>query len=113
MVIGPIYTMVEAAKALRISRRSLQDLVRLHPCYFLNGRRKLFTERDLTSLIEAMRPLSADDLIAREKQRSRVARQSAEGSSVEARLRERLARPAKKKSTIRSSPSTPSTNAKG
>ena len=37
-----VYTMNEAAARLRISRRALQELVRKHPFYALNGRKKLF-----------------------------------------------------------------------
>jgi hypothetical protein len=50
-----IYTMKEAATALRISRRSLQDLIREYPHYALNGSRKLFSDADLAALWEAMR----------------------------------------------------------
>ena len=49
------FTMDEAAGVLRISRRSLQDLVKRHHFYYPNGRRKLFTESDITALREAMR----------------------------------------------------------
>jgi hypothetical protein len=47
--------MDETAEMLRISRRALQDLVKLHPHYYSNGRRKLFTESDIAALREAMR----------------------------------------------------------
>lgn len=50
-----ILTMNEAAERLRISRRSLQDLIKKHPHYAANGRKKLFSESDLTALWEAMR----------------------------------------------------------
>jgi hypothetical protein len=49
------FTMAEAAGVLRISRRSLQDLVKLHPHYYSNGKRKLFTESDIAALRDAMR----------------------------------------------------------
>ena len=38
------FNMDEAAKFLRISRRSLQEIVKRHPFYYPNGRRKLFQE---------------------------------------------------------------------
>lgn len=50
-----IYSMVEAAKKLRISRQSLQALVQQHPFYAANGRRKLFSDDDLAQLWQAMR----------------------------------------------------------
>jgi excisionase family DNA binding protein len=53
--LGPIYTMNEAAARMRISRRALQELIKRHPFYFPNGRRKLFTEDDLANLVAALR----------------------------------------------------------
>ena len=55
MGLGTILTMDEAAERLRISRRSLQDLVKDHPHYAANGRKKLFSEGDIAALWEAMR----------------------------------------------------------
>lgn len=49
-------TMDEAAAELRVSRRALQDILKRHPFYYPNGRRKLFTEAD----IEAIRHLIGD-----------------------------------------------------
>jgi len=53
--LGTIFTMEEAAEELHISRRALQDLIKLHPHYALNGHRKLFSESDIRALWEAMR----------------------------------------------------------
>ena len=52
---GDNYTMEEAARWLRISRRKLQDVVKRHPLYYPNGNRKLFAESDLVALREAIR----------------------------------------------------------
>lgn len=56
--LGPIYTMDEAAAALRMSRRAFQDLIKKHRHYHLNGHKKLFDTADLEALWDAMR---ADD----------------------------------------------------
>jgi hypothetical protein len=50
-----LYTMNEAAARLRVCRRVLQEVIKHHPYYFSNGRRKLFTESDMLALIAAMR----------------------------------------------------------
>lgn len=55
MNLGTILTMDEAAERLRISRRSLQELVKDHPHYAANGRKKLFSEGYIAALWEAMR----------------------------------------------------------
>jgi hypothetical protein len=39
--------MNEAAARLRVCRRVLQEVIKHHPYYFSNGRRKLFTESDM------------------------------------------------------------------
>lgn len=57
--LGQIFTMVEAADALHISRRALQELVKVHPHYALNGHKKLFSEDDIKALWECMRRHSA------------------------------------------------------
>src|SRR6185436_3297790 len=49
-----LFTMDEAASELRISRRSLQDFLRVHPYYRTFGRRKLFSREDINRLIEAL-----------------------------------------------------------
>lgn len=49
-----LLTMDEAATKLRISRRWLQDFIQDHPYYRTAGRKKLFTDEDITRLIEAM-----------------------------------------------------------
>src|SRR5262245_43130408 len=46
--------MDEVAAKLRISRRFLQTMIRSHPYYRLAGRKKLFTDEDVSRLIEAM-----------------------------------------------------------
>lgn len=66
-----IYTMEEAAARLRISRRTLQELIKDHRFYFSTGRRKLFTEGDIANLIEALREPPCRSSSSR---RSRVAR---------------------------------------
>ncbi len=48
------YTLDEVAQLFRVSRRTLQDFLRLHPYYRRLGRRKLFTEDDITRLYEAL-----------------------------------------------------------
>jgi hypothetical protein len=53
--LGPIYTMDEAAAALRMCRRTFSDLIRKHPHYHLNGHKKLFDVADLEALWDAMR----------------------------------------------------------
>lgn len=55
------FNMDEAAKLLRISRRSLQEIVKRHPFYYPNGRRKLFQESDIANLREAMRSEANED----------------------------------------------------
>jgi NUMOD4 motif/HNH endonuclease len=59
-------TMDEAAQTLRISRRTLQDLIVKHPCYSVVGnRRKIFSHKNIKQLFEAMQcrsnSLSATD----------------------------------------------------
>lgn len=63
------FTMDEAAGELRISRRALQDLVKRHEFYYPNGRRKLFTESDISALRAAMRQ-EAEETRERKKCRS-------------------------------------------
>ena len=48
-----LYTLEEVAERFRVSRRTLQDFLRDHPYYRTLGRRKLFTEADITRLYEA------------------------------------------------------------
>lgn len=48
-------TMAEAAEALRVSPRRLTDIIKVYPFYYPNGRRKLFTERDIEAITEALR----------------------------------------------------------
>src|SRR5215475_14649668 len=49
-----LFTLEEVAERFRVSRRTLQDYIRRHPYYRTLGRRKLFTEADITRLYEAM-----------------------------------------------------------
>jgi hypothetical protein len=53
--LGSIYTIVEAAAKLRISRRALQELVKAYPFYALNGNRKLFRDEDLLAIWKCMK----------------------------------------------------------
>src|SRR5262249_57779243 len=48
------FTLDEVAERFRVSRRTLQDFLRDHPYYRNLGRRKLFTEADITRLYEAL-----------------------------------------------------------
>ncbi|MGD0142137.1 MAG: hypothetical protein ABSC92_03170 [Rhizomicrobium sp.] len=69
--------MGEAADWLRISRRALQELVKQHPHYYANGRRKLFQESDITALRAALRQSSFNGpqiLQEADPQRSRPAK---------------------------------------
>src|SRR6185295_14014498 len=54
------FTMNEGASILRVSRRKLQDLIKDHPHFYLNGNRKLFSESDIVALREAMRAQAED-----------------------------------------------------
>jgi hypothetical protein len=65
------FSMNEAAQILRVSRRKLQDLIKDHPYYYLNGNRKLFTESDILGLREVMR-----DQIELDRQRKKECRSS-------------------------------------
>ena len=67
-----IYTMTEAACRLRMSRRSLQDLIKAKPFYFRNGARKLFTESDLAALVSALREPCRSSSSRRVKARRRA-----------------------------------------
>jgi excisionase family DNA binding protein len=49
-----LHTMDEAAKKLRVSRRWLQDFIQDHPYYRMAGRKKLFSEEDITRLQGAL-----------------------------------------------------------
>ena len=51
---GKLFTIIEAAAKLRISRRNLQDLLHRAPHYALNGNRKLFSEEHIAKLFDAM-----------------------------------------------------------
>ena len=53
--LGRIYTMDEVAQAMRMSRRSLQELLKKHPYYHRNGHKKLFRQADIEALWEAIR----------------------------------------------------------
>lgn len=50
-----LMTMDEAAEVLRVSRRSLQEIIKRHPFYVPNGNRKLFTEADLMAILAGLR----------------------------------------------------------
>ena len=49
-----LYTMVQVAERLHKSRRWLQSFLRDHPYYRLAGRSKVFTEADITKLVESL-----------------------------------------------------------
>ncbi len=49
-----LFTVEEVAERFRVSRRTLQDFLRDHPFYRTLGRRKLFSEADITHLYEAL-----------------------------------------------------------
>lgn len=52
--------MDEAAERLHVSRRAMQEIVKRHPHYYPNGKRKLFTEADIAALLRALgRPAPA------------------------------------------------------
>lgn len=77
-----LLTMDEAARELAVSRRALQDLVKRHPHYVANGRRKLFTAGDIDALIAAMRHEAAIQRAEEEARRQRRAKkQCRTGSS--------------------------------
>jgi hypothetical protein len=48
--IGRIYTVAEAAEALRMSRSMLMKLIAEFPYYTRNGNRRLFSDADITAL---------------------------------------------------------------
>jgi len=48
------FTLEEVAERFRVSRRTLQDFLRTHPYYRRLGRRKLFTEADISRLYESL-----------------------------------------------------------
>lgn len=92
--LGTIFSMEEAAEELHISRRALQDLIKLHPHYALNGHRKLFSEADIRALWEAMRTHSLPSASIRKIKRQ----QAAEAESSLKRLQELLAKPSRDRS---------------
>src|SRR5438270_7842947 len=57
-----LHTLDEAAARFRVSRRVFQDFVKEHPFYRVLGRRKLFTDADLSRLYEMLQcPSSSSD----------------------------------------------------
>jgi len=57
-----LLTMNEAAAALRMSRRWLQDFIKtIPPCYLQAGRKKLFDSRAMTTIRAAMRRKASKD----------------------------------------------------
>ncbi len=50
-----LLTMEDVAGLLRVSRRTLQDILREHPYYRVVGRAKRFTKDDFERLLEALR----------------------------------------------------------
>lgn len=53
------YTLAEAAATLRVSLRSMTNIVARHPHYYAVGNRKLFTEEDLQKIIAGLREEAA------------------------------------------------------
>jgi hypothetical protein len=49
------FTMAEAAELIPMSRRKLQDFVKLHAFYYENGTRKMFLESDIAKIRAVMR----------------------------------------------------------
>lgn len=49
------YTLAEAAAELRVSLRSMSNIVARHPHYYAVGNRKLFTEEDIQKIIAGLR----------------------------------------------------------
>ena len=49
------YTMDEAAELIHVSRRSMQEIVKRHPFYYVNGHKKLFTEADIAAIVTGLR----------------------------------------------------------
>lgn len=93
-VLGSIFTMEEAAIELHISRRALQDLVKAHPHYALNGHRKLFSEADIRALWEAMRTHAAPTVPNRAPPKP----QKQSSADDWARARELLSKPSRSRS---------------
>lgn len=62
--------MNEAAAALGVSRRALQELVKRHPRYYANGNRKLFEESDIVALRFAMRQAATEQRAKKDKPHS-------------------------------------------
>jgi hypothetical protein len=52
--LGPIYKFEEAAEKLRVSKRRMQEIVKLHPHYAKNGRVYLFSENDIRLIWEGI-----------------------------------------------------------
>lgn len=74
--------MKEAAEALRISRRKLQDLIKYHAYYYLNGNRKVFTESDIIALREVMRNMIELDGQRKEECRLNLSRRAPESRRI-------------------------------
>jgi hypothetical protein len=55
------YSMADAAKLVPMCRRKLQDFIKRHPFYYLNGTRKLFTASDINAIRAAMRQEAEED----------------------------------------------------
>ena len=54
------YTLAEAAAELRVSLRSMSNIVARHPHYYAVGNRKLFTEEDIQKIIAGLRDEAAN-----------------------------------------------------
>jgi hypothetical protein len=81
---GPVYTMDEVAEHLRKSRRWLQDFLHANPgCYFLAGRTKLFSQRDVAKIEAILRASTpCPSSFSRQRKAGRRSTASAVATSV-------------------------------
>jgi hypothetical protein len=79
-----LYTMAEVAKHMRVSRRWLQDFIRVNPFYRMAGRKKLFLQSDIEALIAALPRPSAPRIPVRAGQRHAFASRTPSNSLQEA-----------------------------
>jgi hypothetical protein len=68
--IPKLYTVEEVAARFRVSRRTLQSHIRQYPYYRTLGRRKLFTEADISRLYENLPCPSSSSPLARARPRT-------------------------------------------
>ena len=92
--LGRVFKFAEAAKHLGVTRRSLQEIVKKHPHYALNGTRKLFSESDVLLIWEGMR---SESRIRLQKIKSEMPHVPPSQYALEERLRKLTARPRRKR----------------